>query len=176
MLSRASTSSRRALYGTTLYGQPTCFLFPLRSVQAHHEEPQEHRSFHEEGGGHNVGGQIGCERRGQKGQPTQARDRRQCTQKPRQEGRPENQVADQDPIESVKSEADVHAVRQKLKKQNGDCHEVEGRREQRKTPVHRPKDVIEEQRHSDHARDLYDARCDVRCETQPAASEELGEC
>ena len=38
------------------------------------------------------------------------------------------------------------------------------------------KDVIEEQRHSNHARDLYDARCDVRCETQPPASEELGEC
>ena len=58
------TSSRSALTGLCCYGQPVCFLFPLRSVQAHHEEPQEHRSFHEEGGGHSVGGQIVCEHRG----------------------------------------------------------------------------------------------------------------
>src|SRR5713226_2470119 len=43
-------------------------------------------------------------------------------------------------------------------------------------PIHRPKDVIEEQRHSDHARDLDEAYGEVRCETQPAANEELGEC
>ena len=49
---------------------------------------------------------------------------------------------------------------------------VEGRRDQRQAPVHRLKDVIEEQCHSDHARDLDDARCEVRCDTQPAVKEE----
>jgi len=34
--------------GLRCYSQPVCFFFPLRSVQAHHEEPQEHRSFQED--------------------------------------------------------------------------------------------------------------------------------
>jgi hypothetical protein len=40
------------------------------------------------------------------------------------------------------------------------------------------KDGMEEQRHSDHARDRDDASCQVRCEIHPAAhaNEELGEC
>lgn len=41
--------------GLCWFGQPACFLSPLRNIQAHHEEPQEHRSFHEEGGGQIVG-------------------------------------------------------------------------------------------------------------------------
>ena len=93
-----------------------------------------------------------------------ARDGRQRQLRPRrrrrhQEGRPEDKVADQDPIESVKCQADVHALRQKVKKLKGDCHEVEGRREQRESPVHRLKDVIEEQRYSDQGRDIDNARC-----------------
>jgi hypothetical protein len=36
--------------------------------------------------------------------------------------------------------------------------------------------VIEEQRYSDHARDLDEPYGEVRCKTQPAANEELGEC
>src|SRR5437879_3869987 len=151
-------------------------LLPSLSVHAHHEEPQHHQSFHEEDGGQIVRGKIVSEPRWQKGQPTQTCDRWQRTQNSRQESRPEDEVANQDPIESVKCQADVHALRQKVKKLKGDCHEVEGRREQRESPVHRFKDVIEEQRYSDHARDLDNARCEVRCKTQPAVKEELGAC
>jgi hypothetical protein len=46
----------------------------------------------------------------------------------------------------VKSQADVHALRLKLKKLKGESHDVEGRLEQREAPVHRLINVIEEQR------------------------------
>ncbi len=74
---------------------------------------------------------------------------------------------------------DIRGLRQKLKDFKDESHEVERRREQREGPVHLLKDVIEEQRHNDHARDFDETGCEVRrelCrETQPAANEELGE-
>src|SRR6266436_1993389 len=47
-------------------------LLPSLNVHARHEEPQHRQSFHEEGGGQTVPGQIVCERWCQEGQPTQA--------------------------------------------------------------------------------------------------------
>ena len=38
-------------------------LLPSLNVHARHEEPQHRQSFHEEGGGQTVPGQIVCERR-----------------------------------------------------------------------------------------------------------------
>jgi hypothetical protein len=61
----------------------------------------------------------------------------------------------------TKSNADDHAPRIPLKKLEDESHEVERCREPREAPVHRPKDVIEEQRHSDHARNLDDAHSEV---------------
>ena len=48
-----------------------------------------------------------CERRRQKGQPTQTGERHQHTQTSRQEGRLENEVPDQEAIDSEKYHADV---------------------------------------------------------------------
>jgi hypothetical protein len=72
--------------------------------------------------------------------PNPNRQMPSAPQTSRQKGRPENQVADQEEIESAKYQADVHA----LKSLKGECHEVEGRREQREALVHQLKDVIEE--------------------------------
>jgi hypothetical protein len=74
--------------------------------------------------------------------------------------------------ESAKYHGDVYAPRIPLKSPKGESHEVQGRCEQREAPVHRLKDVIEEQRHSDHARERDAAPCDI----EPAAIEDLGEC
>src|ERR1700680_3998828 len=70
----------------------------------------------------------------------------------------ENEVADQKAGESGKYHGGAHAPRSPTKSPKGGTDEVEGRREQRETPVHRLKDVIEKQRHTDHARDLDYAR------------------
>ena|SRR6266571_3307252 len=85
-------------------GRPRCagLLLPVLSVHAHHEEPEHQRSFREDAEDLNVGQQIVCEWRCQKGQPTQTGKRNQRTQNSRQEGRPENEVADQEQKQSVK--------------------------------------------------------------------------
>src|SRR5271166_4866096 len=57
------------------------------------------------------------------------------------------------------------------KSPNGASHEAEERRQQREAPVHRLKDVIEEQRHSD----IAGGRDEDGRQTQPAANKE-GEC
>jgi hypothetical protein len=57
-----------------------------------------------------------CARRRQKGQPTQTGQRHQFAQNSGQEGRREDEVADQEAMERVKSYADEHAPRNQLKK------------------------------------------------------------
>jgi hypothetical protein len=71
------------------------------------------------------------------------------SQNSRQEGRPENEVADQEAIGPEKYQtADSEGSEIKEAKNIiGTSREAEERREQREAPVHRPKYVIEEQRH-----------------------------
>jgi hypothetical protein len=71
----------------------------------------------------------------------------------------------------VKSQADVHALMLKLKKLKGESHDVEGRREQREAPVHRLKDVIDEQRQNDIA-DCRDKGCGIALSNNLAAKQE----
>jgi hypothetical protein len=75
---------------------------PSLGVHSDHQEPQGQRSFPKDAGGQIVGGHIVCERRREKGQPTQTANRHQHAQNSRKEGRPENEVADQEAVESEK--------------------------------------------------------------------------
>jgi hypothetical protein len=113
-LASSTTSQRARIWCRRL----SCarLLPPSSNVDAHCEEPQGHRSFAEQAQGQIVGGQIVCERRRQKGQPTPTGQRHQCNQKSRQEGRREDEVADQEAMERVKSYADEHASMSQLKK------------------------------------------------------------
>ena len=70
----------------------------------------------------------------------------------------------------MKYYGDVHALRLQSKSLKGESHEGEGCREQREAPVHRLKDVIEEQRYGGYARNRDVAPCVI----QPAANKELG--
>jgi len=81
----------------------------------HREEPQRHRSFAEEAQGQIVGRQKVCERRRQKGQPTQTGERINAP-KFGAEVDLKMTVADQEAIEAVKSYSDDHAPRNQLKK------------------------------------------------------------
>src|SRR6266404_1719848 len=111
-----------------------------------------------------------CEGRCQKGQPTQTAKRHQRTQNSRQEGRLENQIADQDAIESEKHQGvEVGGDQTKeTKRPHDDAHEADERRDQREIPVHGLEYSIEEQGHSDITR----ARDEAGCGTQPATNEE----
>jgi len=86
----------------------------------------------------------------------------QCLRFCRGRRRPENDVADQEAIESVKYHGDVHAPRIPSKSPTGESHEVEGRHEQRESPVHGLKDAIEEQRHNHIARNRDEIPCDFK--------------
>src|SRR5215472_6898112 len=57
-----------------------------------------------------------CERRRQNREPTQTGKRNQCTQNSRQEGRPENKVADQDLKHSEKYQSDVPGLSTQVEK------------------------------------------------------------
>src|SRR5208283_5678237 len=87
----------------------------------------------------------------QKDQPTQTGKRHQHTQNSRQEGRPENEVAEQQAIGTEKYQrADfVGSEIKEAKNIIAASDEAEEHREQREAPVHRLKQVIEEQRHRD---------------------------
>ncbi|HEX6554201.1 MAG TPA: hypothetical protein VF026_15655 [Ktedonobacteraceae bacterium] len=89
-------------------GRPRCagLLVPSLNVHADDEEPQEQRQFSDAVDDQIVGGQSVCEWRIQKGRETQAGQRHQHAQNPRQEGRPENEVADQDAPASEKYQVD----------------------------------------------------------------------
>jgi hypothetical protein len=76
---------------------------PSLNVDAHCAEQAQ---------GQIVGGRIVCERRRQKGQPTPTGQRHQCNQKSGQEGRLEDEVADQEAMERVKSYADEQEIRE----------------------------------------------------------------
>src|SRR5207248_2351024 len=81
---------------------PAGLLLPSLFVHAEYEEPQDQRCCSNEAEPCKVEEQTVSERRIQEGQPTQTCKCRPHAENPRQEGRPHNEIAGQECIESKK--------------------------------------------------------------------------
>src|SRR5271154_3028194 len=115
-----------------------------------------------------------CER-SKKDQPTQAGKRHQHAQNSRQEGRPENEVAEEEAIGTEKYQG-AYLVGSEIKEPKniiGASHEAKDRRKQREASVHRLKQMIEEQRHGDVKR-VSDEVDGVKQHKPAPANEDLG--
>lgn len=71
----------------------------------------------------------------------------------------------------MEHEGDVDPARIQSKSLKGESQEIEGQRNERQSPIHRPKDGVREQGHCDITRDGRESYCDTR----PASDEEFAE-
>src|ERR1700745_2650782 len=122
-------------------------------------------------GGEDIGRQVVCERRRQEGQPAQSGKRHQHTRNARQKGRTENEVADQQAVESEKCERVDGEVEMKERTNGskGASHKAGACGEERQAFVYPLKQGIEENGHGDIAR-----RDQAQGHAKPAVKDESG--
>ena len=138
---------------------------------ARKQKPEHERSFSEEAEGDIPRIQILGQYRGQSSQPSQASERHHHAQDPREEGRPEDEVAGDKTIDSVEDEGDVDVSEVPFECFKGETHEVEGCSEESEIAAHRLEYLIEEQGDGGEAEDGNESRG----VEHPAVDEGFGE-